>query len=305
VLEDEGLEVVGKTSKRLKRIRVDGQEGLGTVTHRGLTAIAEGCHELQFLVMYLSDVTNASLAAVGRCLTNLTDFRIVLLQTSLLVRDLPLDMGVQSLLQGCPKLTRFSVYLRSKCLTDTGVSFIGELGRNLKWVLLGCCGDSGIGISNLAHGCQKIERLELRNCPVGEVETAVAVLSMQSLKYFWVQGFGATEAVGQCLAAKKPYMHVELMPSTKQLLAYYSLTSPRTDGPPTVQVLNQEMILCDQRWLVIESEVPHCLFGGCSPELNCSGVHDGVLFHTASRARSLCKSTFEAWEQGMISFLHL
>jgi hypothetical protein len=69
-------------------------------------------------------------------------------------------------------------------------------------------------------------------------------------------------------------------------------------------VLNQEMILCDQRWLVIESEVPHCLFGGCSPELNCSGVHD-VLFHTASRAWSLCKSTFEAWEQGMISFLHL
>ncbi len=49
MLEDGGLEVVGKTSKRLKRIRVDGQEGLGTVTHRGLTAIAEGCHELQLL----------------------------------------------------------------------------------------------------------------------------------------------------------------------------------------------------------------------------------------------------------------
>jgi coronatine-insensitive protein 1 len=181
VLGDKGLEVVGKTSKRLKRLRVDDHEdGSGTITHRGLTAIAEGCQELKFLVMYLSDVTNASLADVGRCLTKLTDFRIVLLQTSRLVKDLPLDTGVQSVLQGCPNLTRFSVYLRIDGLTDRGVSYIGTHGGKLKWVLLGCCGDIGVGLLNLAQGCQKIERLELRDCPIEDAQLANAFLSMQS-----------------------------------------------------------------------------------------------------------------------------
>lgn len=32
--------------------------------------------------------------------------------------------------------------------------------------------------------------------------------------------------------------HVEWMPSEKQLLAYYSLASPRTDTPPTVEILS-------------------------------------------------------------------
>jgi coronatine-insensitive protein 1 len=241
VLGDKGLEVVGKTSKRLKRLRVDDHEdGSGTITHRGLTAIAEGCQELKFLVMYLSDVTNASLADVGRCLTKLTDFRIVLLQTSPLVKDLPLDAGVQSVLQGCPKLTRFSVYLRIDGLTDRGVSYIGTHGGKLKWVLLGCCGDIGFGLLNLAQGCQKIERLELRDCPIEDAQLANVFLSMRSLKYFWVEGFGATEDVGQYLAATVPYLHVEIMPHRKQLLAYYSLTSPRTDNPPTVQVLTHD-----------------------------------------------------------------
>jgi len=249
VLGDKGLEVVGKTSKRLKRLRVDDHEdGSGTITHRGLTAIAEGCQELKFLVMYLSDVTNASLADVGRCLTKLTDFRIVLLQTSPLVKDLPLDAGVQSVLQGCPKLTRFSVYLRIDGLTDRGVSYIGTHGGKLKWVLLGCCGDIGFGLLNLAQGCQKIERLELRDCPIEDAQLANVFLSMRSLKYFWVEGFGATEDVGQYLAATVPYLHVEIMPHRKQLLAYYSLTSPRTDNPPTVQVLTHDFWQ-GQQWL--------------------------------------------------------
>ena len=80
------MEVIGDSCKQLKRIRVDHINSDGSsdyVTQKGMIAVCEGCRELDFLVMYLSDVNNEALAAVGRCLPKLTDFRIVLLQVSM------------------------------------------------------------------------------------------------------------------------------------------------------------------------------------------------------------------------------
>ncbi|KAG0590086.1 hypothetical protein KC19_1G070600 [Ceratodon purpureus] len=235
---DEGLEVVGKTCKYLRRIRIDDQDSPGFITHMGLIAVAEGCRELEFLVMYMRDVTNASLAAVGRCSANLTDFRIVLLKTLEHPEDLPLDEGVGSLLQGCSKLTRFSVYLRPGGLSDRGMSYIGKFGGKLKWILLGCSGDSDQGLLDLSYGCQNLRRLELRGCPFSDYALAQMMIIMKRMKYLWVQGVGATELLGKYLVGIDPCLHVEWMPSEKQLLAYYSLASPRTDTPPTVEILS-------------------------------------------------------------------
>ena len=83
---DKGMQVIANSCKQLKRIRVDhvnAEDGTDYVTQKGMIAICEGCRELDFLVMYLSDVTNEALAAVGRCLPHLTDFRIVLLEVML------------------------------------------------------------------------------------------------------------------------------------------------------------------------------------------------------------------------------
>lgn len=84
---DRGMHVIGKTCKRLKRIRVDqdsqDQESSVYITHTGMIEICEGCKELQFLVLYLSNINNEALTAVGRCLPKLTDFRIVLLEVGI------------------------------------------------------------------------------------------------------------------------------------------------------------------------------------------------------------------------------
>jgi coronatine-insensitive protein 1 len=76
------MRVIGESCKQLKRIRVhiDSEDMTDYVTQKGMIAICEGCRELDFLVMYLADVDNEALAAVGRCLPKLTDFRIVLLE---------------------------------------------------------------------------------------------------------------------------------------------------------------------------------------------------------------------------------
>lgn len=103
--------------------------------------------------------------------------------------DLPLDDGIKLLLKGCPKLSKLAVYLRHGSLTDRGMDHIGEFGTNLKWLLLGCAGESDIGLAHLAHEAQLIERIEYRACLFGEAGLAAAVMAMSSLKFLWVQGY--------------------------------------------------------------------------------------------------------------------
>jgi hypothetical protein len=157
------------------------------------------------------------------------------------VEDLPLDDGVRALLQGCPLLTRFSVYLRAGGLSDKGVGYIGEFGAKLKWVLLGCSGESDEGLRLMAGGCRELERLELRGCPFGEAQLASSILnSWTRLKFLWVQGIGATADLGAALVSNKPGFLVEFMCQTAQILGYYTVTQPRTDYPESVCLIYPE-----------------------------------------------------------------
>ncbi|KAJ0436675.1 putative leucine-rich repeat domain superfamily [Helianthus annuus] len=51
----------------------------GVVSQRGLTAIVQGCLDLEYIVVYISNITNAALESIGMNLKNLCDFRMVLL----------------------------------------------------------------------------------------------------------------------------------------------------------------------------------------------------------------------------------
>jgi coronatine-insensitive protein 1 len=241
VLGDEGLKVLGKTCKELRRLRVEDDDA-GYISHSGVVAIAQGCAKLRYLALYVCDITNAALAMVGQGCLHLTDCRIVLGERVKNFADLPLDDGVKLLLKGCVNLTRFCLYLRQGALTDQGLAHIGEYGRNLKWLLLGTTGESDMGLASLAYGCQQLERLEVRDCPFGEAGFATAVVAISSLKYLWVQGHHRISETGvQLLALSRPFLHIEVYPDAQgqpgQLLAYYALTEPRTDGPPGMKVL--------------------------------------------------------------------
>lgn len=47
---DEGMEVLGKTCKCLRRLRVE-HDDAESVTQRGVVAVAQGCGQLQQLVL--------------------------------------------------------------------------------------------------------------------------------------------------------------------------------------------------------------------------------------------------------------
>ncbi|CAI8586262.1 unnamed protein product [Vicia faba] len=250
VIGDRGLEVLARCCKKLKRLRIergDDDQALededGIVSQRGLIALSHGCPELQYMAVYVSDITNASLEHIGTHLKNLCDFRLVLLDREERITDLPLDNGVRALLRGCEKLKRFALYLRPGGLTDVGLGYIGQYSPNVRWILLGYVGETDAGLLEFSKGCPSLQKLEMRGCSFfSEYALAVAATRLTSLRYLWVQGYGASTSGLDLLAMARPYWNIELIPSRRvtdnhhpaHILAYYSLAGPRSDFPNTV-----------------------------------------------------------------------
>ncbi|XP_010256650.1 PREDICTED: coronatine-insensitive protein 1-like [Nelumbo nucifera] len=257
VIGDRGLEVLAQNCKKLKRLRIergaDDQEmedEQGLVSQRGLSSLAQGCTELQYLAVYVSDITNASLESIGTFCKNLCDFRLVLLDREERITDLPLDNGVRALLRGCEKLRRFALYLRPRGLTDVGLRYIGQYSQNVRWMLLGYVGESDDGLLEFSRGCPSLQKLEVRGCCFSERALALAVMRLSSLRYLWVQGYGASATGSDLLAMARPFWNIELIPARRvnindgqreeivdhpaQILAYYSLAGPRTDYTESV-----------------------------------------------------------------------
>ncbi|KAF6153501.1 hypothetical protein GIB67_027368 [Kingdonia uniflora] len=258
VIGDIGLEVLAQSCKRLKRLRIErgADEGMedeqGVVTQTGLSALAQGCVELEYIAVYVSDITNASLESIGTYCKNLLDFRLVLLDRETHITDLPLDNGVRALLMGCEKIRRFAMYLRAGGLTDVGLRYIGQYSNNVRWMLLGYVGESDTGLMDLSRGCPNLQKLELRGCLFSERSIALAVMEFSSLRYLWVQGYRATTNGSDLAAMFRPYWNIEFIPPRRvvinaegevtdhpaQALAYYSLAGPRADYPDSVNPMD-------------------------------------------------------------------
>ncbi|RXH94582.1 hypothetical protein DVH24_024266 [Malus domestica] len=215
VIGDRGLEVLARSCKRLRRLRIkrDADEDEDClVSQRGLTALAQGCLELEYLAVYVSDITNASLEYIGTYSKNLCDFRLFLLDQEETITVLPLDNGVQALLRGGQKLRRFALYLRSGGLTDLGLSYVGQYSQNVRWMLLGYVGESDAGLLEFSKGCPSLQELEMRGCCFSERALADAVMQLTSLRYLWVQGYTVSATGRDLLAMARPFWNIELFP---------------------------------------------------------------------------------------------
>lgn len=267
VIGDRGLEVLAQSCKKLRRLRIERgadeqemEDEEGVVSQRGLMALARGCLEIEYVAIYVSDITNAALECIGAHSKKLCDFRLVLLEREERITDLPLDNGVRALLRGCQKLRRFALYLRSGGLTDVGLNYIGQYSPNVRWMLLGYVGESDAGLLEFSRGCPSLQKLEMRGCCFSERALAVAAMQLTSLRYLWVQGYRASETGRDLLVMARPFWNIELIPSRgvtinapdrepvsiehpAHILAYYSLAGPRTDFPSTVTPLDPASFL--------------------------------------------------------------
>ncbi|GKA35189.1 leucine-rich repeat, cysteine-containing subtype protein [Tanacetum coccineum] len=179
---DDVLQVIGQICKKLRKLTHN-----GWVTQMGLIALAQECPNLDYLSVYLLDISNEALECVGTHLKNLRDFRIFLAGEDG-ITDLPLDKGVRDMLMGCRKLEKLDIRLCVGGLTDVGLGYIGEYGHNLRHLSLGYTGESDAGLLELSKGCPKLRKLKLDGCPFSKQAIATSVfINNHSLRYIRVK----------------------------------------------------------------------------------------------------------------------
>ncbi|GKD24472.1 leucine-rich repeat, cysteine-containing subtype protein [Tanacetum coccineum] len=186
ICKDKGLKVIGQFCKKLRKLTHH-----GPVTQKGLIAVAQGCLNLEYLEVYILDISNKALECVGTCLKNLRDFRISLDKDGG-TEDFPLDNGVRAMLMGCKKLERLDIRFfvgvstNVGCvgkLTDVGLGYVGEHGHNLRHLSLSNTGESDVGLLELLKGCPKLRKLKLKGCmwlDYGSLDVSVLTRPMVS-----------------------------------------------------------------------------------------------------------------------------
>ncbi|GJS41833.1 hypothetical protein Tco_0566876 [Tanacetum coccineum] len=177
---DTGLQVIGQFCKKLRRFI-----HYGRVTHIGLTDLAQGCYNLEYLDVNLLDISNEVMECIGTHLKNLRDLRMDLVKDCM---DLPLDNGIRAMLTGCNKLERLDIHLFHGGLTDVGLGYIGKYCHNLVYLSLKSIGESDAGLVELSKGCPKLRKLKLKNCPFSEQAVTTLLYNILSALSFVVKG---------------------------------------------------------------------------------------------------------------------
>ncbi len=96
--------MLGKTCKELRHLQVEDDDA-SYISHSDVVVISQGYAKLQYLALYVCDITNAALVMVGQRCLHLIDCCIVLGERVKNFVDFPLDDDVKLLLKGYVNLT--------------------------------------------------------------------------------------------------------------------------------------------------------------------------------------------------------
>ncbi|GJS75926.1 zinc finger, CCHC-type containing protein [Tanacetum coccineum] len=181
VCGDIGLGCISKLCKKLRKLTVY------SGTHVGLMVAAQGCPNLEYLHVELTNISNEALERIGSNLKNLRVFYIRVQQQEDEEYNtiLPLDNRIRAMLIGCAKLERLSLDIYPEVLTNVGLGFIGKYGVNLRFLSLASIGGSDEGLMELSEGCPKLQKLKLTSCPFTDQAVKEFWLNVKSLRYIW------------------------------------------------------------------------------------------------------------------------
>lgn len=242
-VEDGGLQEVASTCKELQELRVfptdmEG-EGGGSVSEEGIVAISRGCPKLTSVLYFCGRITNAGLAIVASNCSQLTCFRLCILdplRPDHATKE-PLDEGFGAIVKSCKNLKRLSL---SGLLTDKVFSYIGMYAKQLEMLSLAFAGKSDLGMQRILEGCSKIRKLEIRDSPFGDRALLFDMRKYESMRSLWMSSCEVTEKGARVLAKAMPSLNVEIIhdeATTAELRALYvyrSVAGQRPDAPPFV-----------------------------------------------------------------------
>ncbi|GMH06878.1 hypothetical protein Nepgr_008718 [Nepenthes gracilis] len=252
---DDGLRVVADTCNELEELRVFPSDPFGpgnaAVTEQGLVAICSGCPKLHSLLYFCQQMTNAALITVAKNCPNFIRFRLCILDP---VRPdpitmQPLDEGFGAIVQSCKRLKRLSISGR---LTDSVFFYIGTYAEQLEMLSVAFAGDSDNAMLYVLNGCKKLRKLEIRDCPFGNMALLKDVGKYETMRSLWMSSCELTLGGCKTLARKMPMLNVEIINENDQveiipdnndrqkvekMYLYRTLVGPRPDAPDFVWTL--------------------------------------------------------------------
>lgn len=248
---DEGLEAVAATCKDLREIRVfpieAREDADATVSEAGLLAISEGCRKLKSILYFCQRMTNAAVIAMSKNCPDLVVFRLCIMGRHLPdhVTNEPMDEGFGAIVKNCKKLTRLAV---SGLLTDKAFSYIGQYGKLVRTLSVAFAGESDLALKYVLEGCPKLQKLEIRDCPFGDLSLHSGLHHYYNMRFLWLSSCRATLQGCQEIARQLPRLVVEVISGEDEggnetgehvntLYMYRSLDGPRADVPSFVQIL--------------------------------------------------------------------
>ncbi|KAK7395969.1 hypothetical protein VNO78_16617 [Psophocarpus tetragonolobus] len=249
---DKGLSVVAMTCKDLQELRVFPSVHLGNpaaVTEEGLVAISKGCPKLHSLLYFCHQMTNAGLIEVAKNCPNFIRFRLCILDATKPDPDTmqPLDEGFGAIVQSCRRLRRLSL---SGQLTDQVFLYIGMYAEKLEMLSIAFAGESDKGMVYVLNGCKKLRKLEIRDCPFGNMALLTDVGKYETMRSLWMSSCEVTVGACKLLAKKMPRLNVEIFNENEQedcsledgqkvekMYLYRTLAGKRKDAPEYVWTL--------------------------------------------------------------------
>ncbi|KAJ6396974.1 hypothetical protein OIU77_021916 [Salix suchowensis] len=246
---DKGLEAVGSNCPLLEELRVFpadpfDEEIIHGVTEAGLVAVSYGCRRLHYVLYFCRQMTNAAVATIVQNCPDFTHFRLCIMnpgQPDYLTNE-PMDEAFGAVVRTCTKLQRLSV---SGLLTDLTFKYIGQYAKNLETLSVAFAGSSDRGMQCVLEGCTKLRKLEIRDCPFGNVALLSGLEKYESMRSLWMSACNVTMNGCRLLAREMPRLNVEVMKEdgsddtqADKVYVYRSVAGPRRDAPPCVLTLS-------------------------------------------------------------------
>ncbi|KAJ0975986.1 hypothetical protein J5N97_017951 [Dioscorea zingiberensis] len=247
---DEGLQAVAATCKDLRELRVFPfhaiEDSEGSVSDVGLVAISEGCKKLRSILYFCQRMTNAAVVSMSKNCPELVVFRLCIMG-----RHRPdhrtgeaMDDGFGAIVMNCKKLTRLAV---SGLLTDKAFGYIGKYGKLVRTLSVAFAGDSDLGLRYVLEGCPKLQKLEIRDSPFGDLGLFSGIQHYYNMRFLWMSSCKLSLRGCREVAQRLPHLVVEVIrerceeeenvEAVEKLYLYRSLAGPRSDAPPFVKIL--------------------------------------------------------------------
>ncbi|KAI3892476.1 hypothetical protein MKX03_012694 [Papaver bracteatum] len=215
---DDGLEIVATICKELQELRVfPSFANGGGVTELGLLVVSIHCKKLNSLLYHCKKMTNDALSLVSKSCPNLVSFRLCMLdpiKADYVTLD-PLDEGFGAIIKSCKGLRRLAL---SGLVTEQAFRYIGMHGEQLEIIFVAFTGNGDKGVLHVLNGCNKLNKLEIRNIQFGDTALLTNMGKYEAMRYLWMPSSDVT--LGGCKSLEKnmPKLNVEIMNENQEKL---------------------------------------------------------------------------------------